>query len=82
MPDVDFTKFRNNLRKARYIQELSAKDLSIKCGLRQQKRIADIEEGRGKPSIEEIYAICEALNQPIDFMLNKESEMTIEFKTA
>lgn len=81
MPGIDFTIFRNNLRKARYLNELSARELSEKAGLRQMKRIADIEEGRGKPTIEEVYAICEVLKQPIDSMLKTESKIVIEYSS-
>lgn len=72
---IDYDIFRNNLKKARYIKELSAKDLSIKAGLRQQKRISDIEDGRGRPTLEEVFAICEILEQPIDGMLKSEMKI-------
>lgn len=76
----DFEKFRYNLKKARYITEMSSKDLSIAAGLKQHKRIADIEDGRGKPTLEEVIAICNILQQPIDNMLNNECEMCLNWK--
>lgn len=79
MPEIDFTLFRSNLKKARYLNEMTSKELSEKAGLRQLKRVADIEEGRGKPTIEEVYSICEVLKQPIDSMLNREGKIVIEF---
>jgi predicted transcriptional regulator len=79
MSDIDLTILRNNLKKARHLQDISAKELSIKAGLRQQKRIADIEEGRGKPTLEEIHTICQVLKQPIDFMLYHEATMKLDF---
>lgn len=81
MPGIDYNIFRNNLKKARYLMELSGKELSIKAGLRQQKRIADIEEGRGKPTLEEVFAICEVVGQPIDGMLKKDIAITIGFES-
>lgn len=80
MPGIDFEKFRYNLKKARYISEMSAKELSIAAGLKQHKRILDIEEGRGKPSLEEVISICNILQQPIDNMLHNESEMGLTWK--
>lgn len=59
--------------------ELSAKDLSIKAGLRQQKRISDIEDGRGKPTLEEVYSICAVLDKPIDGMLKSDIAITVTF---
>jgi DNA-binding XRE family transcriptional regulator len=79
MPGIDYNIFRNNLKKARYLFEMSGKDLSEKAGLRQLKRVNDIEEGRGKPTLEEVFSICEVLKQPIDDMLKKESTIKIVY---
>ena len=80
MSEIDLEKFRINLRLARIVSDYSAKELSSIAGLRQQKRIADIEEGRGKPSLNEVSAICLALGQPMDYMLNNEAEIKIKWK--
>lgn len=82
MPEIDFNIFRENLKKARNIKELSAKDLSNECGLRQQKRIADIEEGRGKPSIEEVYKICEVLGQSMEMMMKYSGRVHLDFSVS
>lgn len=74
-PAIDYNIFRNNLKKVRSVMDLSAKDLSIKAGLRQQKRVSDIEDGRGKPTLEEVFVICEILGQPIDGMLKSEMKI-------
>jgi transcriptional regulator with XRE-family HTH domain len=79
-PEIDFDIFRENLKKARYIKDMTAKEVSFRAGLKQQKRVADIEEGRGKPTLEEVFSICVAVEQSIDSMLHKESEMKLEFK--
>jgi DNA-binding XRE family transcriptional regulator len=80
MIETDFEKFRRNLYKARTIQEMTARDLASAAGLKQMKRILDIEEGRGKPSLDEVLAICHVLQQPIDNMLNNECEMSLDWK--
>lgn len=80
MPGDDFEKFRINLKLARYIKEMTAKELSVAADLKQQKRVADIEEGRGKPSLEEVRILCNILGQPIDHMLNNTAEMKLEWK--
>lgn len=43
------------------------------------KRISDIEEGRGKPSIEEISSICDYFGYPIDDMMKRKAIVTIGF---
>ena len=66
---MDFTNFRQNLKVVRASKGLAAKKLSENCGLKRLKRIADIEDGQGKPTIEEIAAICTELDLSIDDML-------------
>jgi len=68
---MDYTKFIKNLKIIRTCEGMTAKELSKKCKLRQLKRIADIEDGRGKPSLDEVIAICKELNMKIDPMLNE-----------
>lgn len=79
MLEVDFKKFRQNLKNARLIAGLTGKELSERSGLKQQKRIGDIEEGRGVPSLAEINAICIILNQPMEEMLKLESTMVLKW---
>lgn len=69
MKECDLQLFRRNLVKIRSFRGLIAKDLSEKCGLRQLKRIADIEDGRGKPTLEELISICAFLGVKLDDML-------------
>lgn len=71
MKTEDYTLFRTNIKQVRSFMLLSAKDLSDKAGLRQQKRVSDIEDGRGSPDLGEVIQLCKALNQPIDNMLFK-----------
>ena len=80
MFEIDFKKFRHNLRNARTAMGITAKELSEQAGLKQQKRILDIEEGRGSPSLDEVHSICLVLQQPIDEMLNLESEVVLKWR--
>ena len=57
MEDMDFTKFRHNLKVIRTLHGITAKELCENCSLRQIKRIDDIEDGRGKPSLDEVSVI-------------------------
>lgn len=79
MPGIDFDIFRENLRIIRKVREKTSKELSIDLNMKQMKRISDIEEGRGKPSLEEIHAISNYFGYPIDDMLNKKAIVTIGF---
>lgn len=76
---ADLITFRINLKTVRESMGLTQKELSIRCKLRQQKRVADIEEGRGNPSLDEILSICEAVNMPIDSMLKRQAQISINF---
>lgn len=77
---MDYSNFINNLRIIRMCEGITAKELSKRCGLRQLKRIADIENGRGKPSIEEIVSICKELNFKIDAMLNDKVKINYQWE--
>jgi transcriptional regulator with XRE-family HTH domain len=79
MPEINFDIFRENLRKSRIINELTAVELSEKAGLRQKKRVSDIEDGRGKPSLDEVYALCDVLNESIELMMKKKARMKLDF---
>ena len=78
---MDFELFRKNLMKVRISKGISGKELSERANLRQKKRVNDIEEGRGKPSLEEVCSLCKELNVNIDSMLYKVAEVSIEFKS-
>lgn len=76
---MNFELFRDNLRQLRVVKGITAFDLSAKAGLRQKKRINDIEEGRGSPDIDEVAAICQSLEASIDDMLFKKIKVHITF---
>lgn len=71
MREVDFGIFRENLIQLRKMSGKTAKELSVELGMRQMKRISDIEEGRGKPTLDEITATCDYFKVPIDDMLRR-----------
>lgn len=67
------------MKIARFFKDMTAAELSKKARLRQMKRAADIEDGRGLPTLEEVCKICNALGQPIDSMLYKKAKIKIEY---
>lgn len=71
--------FRRNLTKLRAIRGISARELSEQLKLKSKSRIWDIEEGRGKLSLEEVCEICKFFGYGIDEMLYKEANSTINF---
>ncbi len=77
---IDYSIFRKNVFKIRLSQGLSGRELSERANLKQKKRINDIEEERGTPSLGEVYSICKTLGYSIDDMLNKKAEIIITFK--
>lgn len=79
MSKTDYAIFRRNLTRVRAVKGLSARELSEACGLRQSKRISDIEDGRGSPSLDEVCAICKHVGYHIDEMLYSEATVTINF---
>jgi len=79
MEKIDYELFRVNLRYARIWAELSASDLSKMANLKQVKSVFDIEEGRGKPNLDEVIKICKVLNQTIHDMVCKKLTVRIEF---
>ena len=77
---MDYTNFINNLRIIRTCEGITAKELSKRCELRQMKRIADIEDGRGNPDINEVVSICKELNIKIDAMINDKVKIRYEWE--
>lgn len=79
---MSYEIFRRNIVKIRSSQSLSGRELSEKANLKQKKRINDIEEGRGTPSLDEVCSICRTLGYNIDDMLYKEASVIITFKKS
>lgn len=79
MPGINLDVFRKNLNIVRNARQISAKTLAEDCGMKQLKRISDIEEGRGSPTLEEVCMICTKLNVSIDHMLSMNAKINITF---
>ena len=67
-----------NIAVIRKAKGVSALDLSRDCGLKSQKRVNDIEEGRGRLSIDELIKIADYLGVSIDGILKKTAKITFE----
>jgi len=76
---TDYAIFRRNLSRIRAAKGISARELSDTCKLKQMKRIHDIEEGRGQPSLDEVCIICKELGFGLDQMLYSEATTTVTF---
>ena len=76
----DLSLFRKNLLIVRLAKGLGSKELAVKAGLKAMKRIYDLEEGRGTPSLDEIFSICQVLNVSMDDMLMKEAKVSLSFE--
>lgn len=72
--------FRHNLKQARLISGYGQRELSKEAKLRNLKRVGDLEDGSGDPTIDEMYALSIVLNQPFDKMLTKKAKVTIEWE--
>jgi transcriptional regulator with XRE-family HTH domain len=68
---VNEHKYRSNLKKIRLARGLTAKELSEKAGLKQLKRVSDIEDGRGDPKLREIMSIAKVLDVSFEAMLEQ-----------
>jgi transcriptional regulator with XRE-family HTH domain len=71
--------FRRNLVRLRGLRGISASELTVELQLKSPKRISDIEEGRGKITLDEACKICKFFGYNIDEMLYKEARATISF---
>jgi len=76
---MELTKFRRNIKVVRGSKAMTAKELSEAANLKQKKRVADIEEDRGVPTLDEVSSICDILEVGIDDMLFKVAVSKIEF---
>ncbi len=76
----DLTLFRKNLLVVRTSMGLGASELSDLANLKAKKRVYDLEEGRGTPSLEEIITICKILKVTMDDMLFKQAVVKMILK--
>ncbi len=71
--------FRRNLVKLRGLRSISARELTSELQLKSPKRILDIEDGKGKLTLEEVCEIAKFFGYGIDEMLYKEAKTTVNF---
>lgn len=74
--DLLYEKFRVNLRLLRAKRGWSGCETGEKIGLKNGKRIIDLEYGRANPTMEEMVLISNFFQVPIDYLLNKEAQVT------
>lgn len=76
--DMIYEKFRTNIRLLRAKKGWSGTEASEKIGLKNGKRMIDLEYGRANPSMEEMLLISKAFDVSIDSLLHKEAKITFE----
>lgn len=78
MHRIEFDIFRHNLKTLRISRGITAKELSEQAEMKQAKRISDIEEGRGKPTFDEVYTISLIFAMSLDKLLFQELRITVQ----
>ncbi len=73
-----YEKFRANIRLLRAKEGWSGCEASEKIGLKNGKRIIDLEYGRANPTMEEMILISNCFKQSIDNILHKNAKVTFE----
>lgn len=73
-----YEKFRSNIRILRAKQGWSGTEASDKIGLKNGKRMIDLEYGRANPDMDEMLLIAKHFNVKIDDLLNKDAKITFE----
>lgn len=76
--DAVYEKFRTNCRVLRAWRGLSGCEASDGIGLKNGKRIIDLEYGRANPSIEEIMAIARYFGASMDDLLYGEAFISFQ----
>lgn len=71
--------FRHNLKQARLVSGFGQKELAKEAKLRNLKRVGDIEDGSGDPTIDEMYSLSLALDQPFDKMLTMKATVVVKW---
>ncbi len=66
--------FQGRLRELREAAGLSRKQLAERAGLRSEKGIRDLEQGRRNPTWETVLALCKALSVKPDAFAEKPAE--------
>lgn len=80
MQAYDTDIFRHNLKQARLVSGFGQKELSEKAKLRNLKRVGDIEDGSGDPTLDEMYTLSLTLDQPFDKMLTGKAKVVLAWE--
>ena len=67
-----------NIKTIRMSRNIAGLALSNGCNLRSAKRVSEIEEGRGKLTLEELIAIADFLDVSMDGLLKKKAKVIFE----
>lgn len=71
-----YEKFRTNIRLLRAKKGWSGIEAGEKIGLKNGKRMIDLEYGRATPDLEEIILIAKFFDVKMDDLLHKEAMVT------
>lgn len=74
--DMIYEKFRTNIRLLRAKEGWSGCEAGDRIGLKNGKRMIDLEYGRANPTMEEMILISNTFKVPIDNILNKTAQIS------
>lgn len=67
-----------NIAVIRGARGINALELARNCSLRSAKRVSELEDGRGKLSIEELITIADYFQVSIDGLLKQKAKIVFE----
>lgn len=73
-----YEKFRTNIRLLRAKKGWSGCEAGEKIGLKNGKRMIDLEYGRATPDIEEVLLIAKCFEVKMDDLMHKEAVIIFE----
>ena len=76
--DMIYEKFRTNCRLLRAKKGWSGVEAGDKIGLKNGKRMIDLEYGRANPTIEELLLITKCFSVSMDELMHKEAKIIFE----
>lgn len=76
--DMIYEKFRTNIRLLRAKEGWSGCEAGEKIGLKNGKRMIDLEYGRANPTMDEMILISKCFHCSIDDLLNKSASICFE----
>jgi transcriptional regulator with XRE-family HTH domain len=76
--DMIYEKFRTNCRLLRAKRGWSGIEAGEKIGLKNGKRMIDLEYGRANPTIDELLLITKCFGVSMDDLMHKEANVVFE----